>query len=103
MKHLSKEEFERLIKLSHLSFDAETENLERERCNRVLAYVDLINELSLDHISPTFQIDTQQEVLGQSDEIFPSLDASKALDQAPAREGQYFAIPKMLGEKHDES
>lgn len=34
----------------------------------------------------------------RADEVRPSLDREEVLSQAPAREGEYFRVPRILGE-----
>jgi aspartyl-tRNA(Asn)/glutamyl-tRNA(Gln) amidotransferase subunit C len=53
------------------------------------------NELDVEHISPTSHILPIKNVL-REDEPRESLPTYKTLENAPAREGDFFSVPKII-------
>ena len=63
--------------------------------NRVLEYVDALQEVNTDGVEPLAHPLPIQNVF-RADEPVPSLPVSEALRNAPARQGDYFAVPAVF-------
>lgn len=85
-----------IAKLSMLRFDEqEIEQFTRE-FNKIIEYVDQLNDLDLSDIEPLYHPIEGSEPTLRTDETVPSLDHEKAFRNAPQREGDHFAVPKVI-------
>ncbi len=62
---------------------------------RVLSYLEKINEIRTDDVSPITHVLELQNVM-REDEIKPSLNLEEVLSNAPSVEGDYFRAPKVI-------
>ena len=86
---------EHIAKLARLKLsEQEIERYQRE-LSAILEYVDQLNELDTDNVEPTAHPLPVHTVL-REDEIAPSYEPDKALQNAPQRGGSFFAVPKVL-------
>ncbi len=63
--------------------------------NRVLEYVDALQEVNTDGVEPLAHPLPLRNVF-RADEPVPSLPVADALSNAPARQGDYFAVPAVF-------
>ncbi|MCE5276560.1 MAG: Asp-tRNA(Asn)/Glu-tRNA(Gln) amidotransferase subunit GatC [Planctomycetaceae bacterium] len=63
----------------------------------ILEYFDKLNELPTDGVEPMVHAMELSNVLAD-DTPEPSLTSEQALQNAPARDGDYFKVPKVIGE-----
>lgn len=63
----------------------------------ILGYVDQLNQVNTDGIEPLAHSLPVSNVF-REDVVRPSLANDQALQNAPQRDGEYFAIPRVLGE-----
>ena len=66
-----------------------------EQLSDILTYVDQLNELDTSKVEPTTHPLRFSNVF-RSDKVQPSLSSEQALANAPATNGQFFAVPKVL-------
>ncbi len=66
-----------------------------EQLKSVLKFIDKLNRIDTAKINPTSHILPVSNVL-REDEFRASLSASKALENAPKRQGDFFAVPKVI-------
>ena len=66
-----------------------------EQLKSVLKFIDKLNRIDTAKINPTSHILPVSNVL-REDEGRASLSASKALENAPKRQGDFFAVPKVI-------
>ena len=69
----------------------------REQLSRILAYVDLLNELNTDDVEPTAHPLEITNVF-REDSVGKSWTADAALSQAPQRQNGFFQVPRVLGQ-----
>ncbi len=79
----------------HLS-DAEV-SATTAQLGSVLAYVGMLQELDVTGIEPLTHALDQTNVL-RDDAPSPGLPVDEALENAPDRDGDFFAVPKVIGE-----
>lgn len=65
----------------------------------ILEYVELLNEVDIDGVEPMPHAIDVQNVF-RPDQCSPSLPRPEALSNAPASDGAFFLVPKILEEKH---
>ena len=68
----------------------------------ILSYMDQLKELNTDGVEPMAHPLPIQNVF-RSDEPKPSLPVDEALRNAPARSGDFFAVPAILDPADDQS
>ncbi len=85
-------------KLSHLS-RLEFSDLEKEEIRgdleKMIAFVEKLNELNLDEVKPLLHIPEEVNVL-REDEVRGELSRQEALNNAPRTDGTFFHVPKMI-------
>lgn len=88
-------EVENIAKLAKLKFsEEETEKLQGD-LNKILEYIDELNEINLDDTEPMENINELVNVT-RNDEIKTGLTQEEALKNAPEKTGNYFKVPKVI-------
>ncbi len=86
---------DKLAHLSRLQFN-ETEKEEiKNDLQRMIGFVEKLNELNLDGIEPMLFMSEEINVL-RDDVIKGSVSRSAALKNAPAHDEQFFKVPKVI-------
>lgn len=86
---------DKIANLAKLKF-ADNEKLKLQKdLNKVLEYIDHLNELDLEGIEPLENINETENVL-RIDEVFTWLTTEEALKNAPSKTGKFFKVPKVL-------
>ncbi|HMQ67658.1 MAG TPA: Asp-tRNA(Asn)/Glu-tRNA(Gln) amidotransferase subunit GatC [Ignavibacteria bacterium] len=86
---------DKIANLAKLKF-ADNEKLKLQKdLNKVLEYIDHLNELDLEGIEPLENINETENVL-RKDEVFTWLTTEEALKNAPSKTGKFFKVPKVL-------
>lgn len=86
---------EKLAHLSRLQFN-ETEKAEiKNDLQRMIAFVEKLNELNLDEVKPLLHMSEEVNVL-REDEIKGSITRDEALKNAPLHDDQFFKVPKVI-------
>ncbi len=84
--------------VAHLArIELEPEELERlsRQLEHILAFIDKLSAINTDNIPPTSHILAINNVL-RKDEPRASLPIEKTLSNAPARQGSFFSVPKVI-------
>jgi aspartyl-tRNA(Asn)/glutamyl-tRNA(Gln) amidotransferase subunit C len=86
---------DKLAHLSRLQFN-ETEKVEiKNDLQRVIGFVEKLNELTLDVVEPKLFMSEDVNVL-REDEIKGSISREEALKNAPLHDEQFFKVPKVI-------
>ena len=86
---------DKLAHLSRLQFN-ETEKAEiKNDLQRMIAFVEKLNELDLDGVKPMLFMSDEVNVL-REDEIKGSISREEALKNAPLHDKQFFKVPKVI-------
>ncbi|MEQ1677726.1 MAG: Asp-tRNA(Asn)/Glu-tRNA(Gln) amidotransferase subunit GatC [Chitinophagaceae bacterium] len=86
---------EKLAHLSRLQFN-ETEKEEiKNDLQRMIGFVEKLNELNLDGVEPLLFMSDEVNVL-REDEIKGSVTREQALKNAPLHDEQFFKVPKVI-------
>lgn len=93
---LSREEVRKVAALAGLELSEEEEEAYRGQLGTLLGLVDKLGELELDDLEPSTHAVVSGGTPLRADEVLPSLEPEEALANAPAREGQSFAVPRIL-------
>ncbi len=86
---------DKLAHLSRLQFN-ETEKKEiKTDLQRMIAFVEKLNELNLDGVEPMLHMSDKVNVL-REDEVKGSVSREDALKNAPLHDEQFFKVPKVI-------
>ena len=86
---------DKLAHLSRLQFN-EAEKAEiKDDLQRMIGFVEKLNELKLDGIEPLLHMSEEVNVL-REDEIKGSVSREEALKNAPLHDEQFFKVPKVI-------
>ncbi len=86
---------DKLAHLSRLQFnDTEKEEIKND-LQRMIAFVEKLNELDLEDVKPMLFMSDEVNVL-REDEIKGSISRDEALKNAPLHDDQFFKVPKVI-------
>jgi len=86
---------DKLAHLARLEFN-ETEKQEiKTDLQRMIVFVEKLNELDLEGVEPLLHMSEEINVL-REDEVKGSVDRSEALKNAPSHDDQFFKVPKVI-------
>jgi aspartyl-tRNA(Asn)/glutamyl-tRNA(Gln) amidotransferase subunit C len=86
---------DKLAHLARLKFnDAEKQEIKTD-LQRMIVFVEKLNELNLDGVEPLLHMSDEVNVL-REDEVKGSVDRSEALRNAPSHDEQFFKVPKVI-------
>lgn len=86
---------DKLAELARLDFNAASRTQIKEDLQRMLVFVEKLNELNLDGIEPLIYISDSQNVLAE-DSAKQLTTKEEALKNAPLHNSDYFKVPKVL-------
>ena len=92
---ISEQDIKTVASLSRLRIREEEAEEVIFQLNRILTYVENLQEIDTSQIEPTTYALPMQNVF-RADEVKPSLDRELALSNAPLKEDGYFKVPKVL-------
>ncbi len=94
---LSREKVRAIAALARLELTPEEEALFGSQLSAVLDHVRVLEELDLSGVEPmTHALGAGELPALRPDEARPGLEPSEALANAPAREGTFFKVPRIL-------
>ena len=88
-------DIEKIAELARLSLKPEEKKKLEKELDAILNYVQKLNALNTEHVEPTSHVLDVENVF-RVDEVKPSVVRDEALDHAPAREGKFFKVPKVV-------
>jgi aspartyl-tRNA(Asn)/glutamyl-tRNA(Gln) amidotransferase subunit C len=86
---------DKLAHLSRLQFNEEEKSAIKNDLQRMIAFVEKLNELDLGNVKPLLHMSDEVNVL-REDEIKGSISREEALKNAPLHDGQFFKVPKVI-------
>ncbi len=94
-QRISREQVIHVSELARIELtDAELQQLETDLSN-ILAYVEKLNQLDTAAVEPTFQVG-DSAMQWRDDTVTNHPDPDAMLQNAPAREGRFFKVPKII-------
>jgi aspartyl-tRNA(Asn)/glutamyl-tRNA(Gln) amidotransferase subunit C len=85
-----------LAHLARLRFEDEARTEIMNDLNRMLSFVEKLNELDTDEVAPLVYITEEVNIL-RKDEVKVEITHAEALLNAPAKDSDYFRVPKVIG------
>ena len=92
---ITREEVLHVARLARLNLSEEQEKRFALQLNKVLEYMERLNELNTEGVEPTFHAVSLQNAL-REDEVRPSLPREISLDNAPEKTKGFFVVPKVI-------
>jgi aspartyl-tRNA(Asn)/glutamyl-tRNA(Gln) amidotransferase subunit C len=86
---------DKLAHLSRLQFNDKEKVEIKNDLQRMIGFVEKLNELNLDEVEPLLFMSEEVNVL-REDEIKGSVSREEALKNAPLHDGQFFKVPKVI-------
>ncbi len=92
---IDKKDVEKLAHLSRLQLDEKAIEDMQGDMNKMLHFVEKINELDLEDIEPLAYMSEEVNVL-RTDEVKQVITHEEALKNAPDKDTDYFRVPKVI-------
>lgn len=92
---ISLEQVRHVADLARLKLSREEEERLQTELSDILAYVDKLNELDTSEVEPTAQVGESGTPMRQ-DEVTNAAQSEAMLMNAPARQGTFFKVPKII-------
>jgi aspartyl-tRNA(Asn)/glutamyl-tRNA(Gln) amidotransferase subunit C len=86
---------EKLAHLSRLRFDEADKEAIKYDLQRMISFVEKLDELNLDGIEPLLHLSGEMNVL-RKDEVKGSISREEVLKNAPHHDEQFFKVPKVI-------
>jgi aspartyl-tRNA(Asn)/glutamyl-tRNA(Gln) amidotransferase subunit C len=86
---------ENLANLARLHFNEEEKEEIKSDLQRMIAFIDKLNELNTDGVAPVLHMSDGTNIF-REDEILGSVTREEALKNAPATDGVFFKVPKVI-------
>jgi aspartyl-tRNA(Asn)/glutamyl-tRNA(Gln) amidotransferase subunit C len=93
---IDKETIKKIAHLARLEFNEKEADQMSDSFNKILAWMDKLNEVNTDKVEPLIHMSEEVNVL-REDEVNNSLKHEDALLNAPKKDSDYFRVPKFLG------
>ena len=94
---ITNEQVRHIGKLGRIELTDEQVELFAGQLADILGYFDKLQELDTDDVQPMAHAVEIHNVLA-ADEVRPSLSPADALANAPERDGDFFMVPKVIGD-----
>ncbi len=93
---VDKETIRKIAHLARLEFDEKESDKMSDNFNKILAWMDKLNEVDTNDVEPLIHMSEEVNVL-RDDLVDNSLKHEDALINAPKKDSDYFRVPKFLG------
>ncbi len=92
---IDKEKVKKIAHLARLEFDEKEEASLIENMNKILEWMEKLNEVDTSQVEPIRHMSVEVNVL-RDDEIGEPIGHKEALFNAPNKDSDYFRVPKVL-------
>jgi len=93
---VDKETIRKIAHLARLEFQTQEEEAFQKDFNRILDWMDKLNEINTDKVQPLTHLSEEVNIL-REDLASNTLKQDEALALAPKKDSDYFRVPKFLG------
>ncbi|MEN9370189.1 MAG: hypothetical protein RI952_1054 [Bacteroidota bacterium] len=95
---IDKDLVEKIAHLARLEFnDQEKVKIEAD-LNRILDFMETLNEVDTDQVAPLIYMNDEVNVL-RKDEVVQTISHEEGLSNAPKKDTDYFRVPKVIEQK----
>ena len=81
--------------LARLEVSKENETLMIDEMNKILTWMEKLNEVDTDGVEPLIHVSSELNVL-RNDEVSNMLTHDQGLKNAPKKDSNYFRVPKVI-------
>ena len=92
---ISDELVDKLATLSRLQFNAVEKTAIRNDLEKMIGFVDKLNELDTSGVEPLMHISGNRDML-REDEVKQDFSRDEALKNAPVKDNQFFKVPRVI-------
>ncbi len=92
---ITRKEVDHVARLARLELSEDEKETMTRQLDRILGYVDKLNELDTSTVEPTSHVIPMVNVM-REDEVRPSLAPDDAMCNAPDREDAFFRVPRII-------
>ncbi|MFN7313167.1 MAG: Asp-tRNA(Asn)/Glu-tRNA(Gln) amidotransferase subunit GatC [Bacteroidota bacterium] len=92
---ITNEMIDKLADLAKLEFNGEEKEKLKKDLTQITAFFEKLNELDTDKVEPLIFMSDAVNVL-REDEVQHTITKEEALKNAPAKDSDYFRVPKFL-------
>ncbi len=92
---VSNDTVDKLAHLARLEFKSEDKEKMKSDLQKILSFVDKLNELDTDGVEPLVFMSDDHNVL-RKDEVISDITKEDALKNAPKADSDYFRVPKVI-------
>jgi aspartyl-tRNA(Asn)/glutamyl-tRNA(Gln) amidotransferase subunit C len=89
------EDVEHVANLARLEFSDEEKKTLMNQLNKILEYMEKLNELDTSNVEPLAQVIPLSNVF-REDAVKPSSPVTEVLKNAPAKTDKFFKVPKVI-------
>ena len=89
---------DKLADLSRLKFEGNDKTAIKEDLERMLTFVDKLNEVDTENVEPLIYM-TDEPLVLRKDQVEDQVTQKQALKNAPSSDSDYFKVPKVLDKK----
>lgn len=93
---VTKKDVEYIAELAKLKFSEEELNDLTVDMNKILTYMEKLNEVDTTDVEPLSHPFENENVF-REDELKPSISREEALKNAPVKDEEFFKVPKVIG------
>jgi aspartyl-tRNA(Asn)/glutamyl-tRNA(Gln) amidotransferase subunit C len=98
MSRITPETIDKIAHLARLEFENEAKTEIEKDMNRMLEFVDKLNELNTEQVEPLIYMSKEVNVM-REDEVRHDISQKDALKNAPKKDSDYFKVPKVVDKK----
>jgi aspartyl-tRNA(Asn)/glutamyl-tRNA(Gln) amidotransferase subunit C len=95
---VTKKDVEKIAELARLKFNENELESFAEEMNKILSYVEKLNELDTENVEPLSHPNETINVF-RNDELKQSISTEDALKNAPDKDDKFFKVPKVIQDK----
>lgn len=92
---LDKETLQKIAHLARLNFEEKAEANMLDSMSEILTWVEKLNEIDTENVAPLIHMSHEINIL-REDVATQPLDHDRGLKNAPAKDSDYFRVPKVL-------
>src|SRR6185295_11280082 len=92
---VTEEMVDKIARLARLKFDESEKEGIRADLEKMIAFVEKLNELDSTGVEPLIHMSESANIL-RDDEVRGSISREEALSNAPDTDGTYFRVPKVI-------
>lgn len=99
MTKLNSSEITHIAKLAKLTLNEDEVEIYKEQLSKIISYVDSLNEVDIESLSPTSQTTGLENVVREDDSslsVFETLKNEEAISQAKHTHNGYFVVPAVF-------